>query len=128
MQNPLQTIFHDIPHNGNIEALIQEKFEKVLEENPGVTKCHVVFEKLSNHHNKANMACVRLDLKVSRLEDIVVREECFEDAHSLTSAILKVFKRGLELSRKHKKRRLDNKRAPLGELREIEPVETGDEY
>ena len=127
MQNPLQITYHDIHHSEDIAALIREKFGKILNENPDLTKCRVVLEKLSKHHQKANMACVRLDLKVSHLEDIVVTEKCFEDAASLKSAVLKAFKQALDLARKHKKRRLDHKRMPLSELTAAAPVDTGDE-
>ena len=127
MQNPLQITYHDVHHNGGIEALITEKFGKILAENSDLTKCHVILEKQSKHHQKANMAHVRLDLKVSHYEDIVVTEKCFEDETSLKSAVLKAFKQALDLARKHKKRRLDHKRVPLGELQSVEPVETGDE-
>ena len=126
MQNPLQITFHDMDHNEDIEAMIQEKFEKVMTVSSDVTKCHVVLEKLSKHHQTANMACVRLDLKVPHFEDIVVTEKCLEDAAPLKSAVLKVFKQGLDLTHKHKKRRLDYKRLPLGELPAAEPVETED--
>ena len=126
MQNPLQITFHDMDHNEDIEAMIREKFEKVRTVSPDMTKCHVVLEKLSKHHQTANMACVRLDLKVPHFEDIVVTEKCLEDAASLKSAVLKVFKQGLDLAHKHKKRRLDHKRLTLGDLPAVEPVETGD--
>lgn len=126
MQNPLQITFHDVKHNEDIEALIQEKFERIKAECPDLTKCHVVLEKLSKHHQKANMACVRLDLKVPHFEDIVVKEECLEDVMSLKSAVVDTFKRGLDLVHKHKKRRLDHKRLPVGEFLAIEPVETED--
>ena len=126
MRNPLQITSHDMDYSEGIEAMIREKFEKVMTVIPDVTKCHVVLEKLSKHHQKANMACVRLDLKVPHFEDIVVTEKCLEDAASLKSAVLKVFKQGLDLAHKHKKRRLDHKRLTLGELPAVEPVETGD--
>ena len=127
MQNPLLVTFHDIHHNGEIEILIKEKFGRILNENPDVTKCHVVLEKQSKHHQKANLAHVRLDLKISHYDDIVVTEKCFEDTTSLKSAVLKAFKEALDLARQHKKRRLDKKRAPLGEMQAVEPVETMDE-
>ncbi len=126
MQNPLQITSHDMDRNEEVEAMIREKFEKVRAVSPDVTKCHVVLEKLSKHHQTANMACVRLDLKVPHFEDIVVTEKCLEDAASLKSAVLKVFKQGLDLAHKHKKRRLDHKRLTLGEFPAVEPVEAED--
>lgn len=116
MRNPLQVTFHDLQHSAEIETLIQEKFEKVKAESPDVTKCHVILEKLSKHHQKGNLACVRLDLKISHFDDIVVTEDCIADKAMLKSAILKVFKQGVDLARQHKKHRLEKKRAPLGEL------------
>ena len=127
MKNPLLITFHDMHHNTEIEALIREKFEKIRFEYPDVTKCHVVLEKQSKHHQKANLACARLDLKVSRFEDIVVTEKCLDDTVSINSAVLKVFKQGLDMARKHKKRRLDYKRIPVGELLSVETVEALDE-
>jgi ribosome-associated translation inhibitor RaiA len=127
MRNPLQVTFHDLQHSEEIETLIEEKFEKVKAETPDVTKCHVVLEKLSKHHQKGNMACVRLDLKVSRFEDIVVTENCLADKAMLKSAILKVFKQGVDLARQHKKHRLEKKRAPLGELPAVEVADTDEE-
>ncbi len=123
MQNPLQITFHDIHHNDDIEIMIQEKFEKIKAESLDVTKCHVVLEKQSKHHQKANMVCVRLDLKLPHYDDIVVTEKCFEDEISLKSAVSKVFKQGLELAHDHKKRRLNHKRMPVGELPAVEPIE-----
>ena len=120
MKNALLITFHDRSHNPEIEAMIQEKFEKIKSEYPDVTKCHVVLEKQSKHHQKANLSCVRLDLKVSHFEDIVVTEKCLEDTTSMKSAVLKVFKQGLDLARKQKKRRLENKRMPTGELHPVE--------
>ena len=126
MQNPLQISFHDMDHSKEIDELIQEKFKRIIAETPTVTKCHVILEKQSKHHQKANMACVRLDLKVSHFDDIVVSEKCLDDKASLISAILKVFKQGLDLLHKNKKRRLDNKRVPLDDIKDVEPAEVGD--
>ncbi len=127
MKNPLLITFHDRSHNPEIEALIQEKFEKIKTEYPDVTKCHVILEKQSKHHQKANLSCVRMDLKVSRFEDIVVSEKCLEDTASMKSAVLKVFKQGLDLTRKQKKRRLETKRMPAGELQAIDVADDSDE-
>ena len=126
MRNPLQVTFHDLDHSTEVETLILEKFEKVKAESPDVTKCHVVLEKLSKHHQKGNMACVRLDLKISNFEDIVVKENCLADKTMLKSTILKVFKQGVDLARQHKKLRLEQKRMPLGDLTAVEPVEPTD--
>jgi hypothetical protein len=127
MRNPLQVTFHDLQHSAEVETLIEEKFEKVKAESPDVTKCHVVLEKLSKNHQKGNMACVRLDLKISNFEDIVVTENCLADKAMLKSAILKVFKQGVDLAREHKKHRLEKKRAPLGELPAVEVADTDEE-
>lgn len=113
MRNPLQVTFHDLDHSTEVETMILEKFEKVKAESPDVTKCHVVLEKLSKHHQKGNMACVRLDLKISNFEDIVVKENCLADKAMLKSTILKVFKQAVDLAREHKKHRLKQKRKPL---------------
>lgn len=126
MRNPLQVTFHDLDHSTEVETLILEKFEKVKAESPDVTKCHVVLEKLSKHHQKGNMACVRLDLKISNFEDIVVKENCLADKTMLKSTILKVFKQAVDLARQHKKHRLEQKRKPLGELPAIDPSEPTD--
>lgn len=126
MQNPLQVTYHDLMHNQELEKVIQEKFAKVNKEIANVTKCHVVFEKLSKHHQKANMACVRLDLKISHFEDIVVTDKCTEEIASLKSAVIKVFKQGLDIAHKNKKRRLENKRQPVGEFKVEESVEVED--
>jgi ribosome-associated translation inhibitor RaiA len=123
MRNPLQVTFHDLQHSDEVETLIEEKFEKVKTENPDVTKCHVVLEKLSKHHQKGNMACVRLDLKISKFDDIVVTENCLADKAMIKSAVIKVFKQGIDLARKYKKHRLEQKRKPLDELHSVEPVE-----
>jgi|CXWL01.1.fsa_nt_gi ribosome-associated translation inhibitor RaiA len=127
MRNPLQVSFHDLQHSAEIETFIEEKFEKVKAESPDVTKCHVVLEKLSKHHQKGNMACVRLDLKISHFEDIVVTENCLADKTMLKSAVIKVFKQGVDLARQYKKHRLEKKRMPLGELPSALSVEAVDE-
>lgn len=126
MQNPLLITYHDINKSGEIETLVHEKFEKIQKENPRLIKCHVILEKQSKHHQKANLACVRLDLKVSHFDDVVVSERCAEDAVSLKSAVIKVFKQGLDLLRQNKKRRLNQKRGAGGEFSE-EEVEVEEE-
>ncbi len=113
MNNPLQITFHDIHHNGEVEALIREKFEKVITESPDVTKCHVTIEKQSKHHKQGNEISVRMDLKIAHFEDIVVNEGCIEDTVSLKSAVSTVFKQGIDLAREHKKYRLEQKRVPV---------------
>ncbi len=123
MQNPLQITFHDMAHNAGLEAVIVEKYEKIKAEDIDVTKCHVVIEKQSKHHQKSNMVCVRLDLKVSHFDDIVMKENCLEDPTSLRRAISKVFKVGLDLAHKQKTRHMKLKRVPLEELPVVEAVE-----
>ena len=54
MQNPLEITFHDIPHSKNIEEIIIQKLDKIKKMNGTVLKCHVVLEKLSQHHQKGN--------------------------------------------------------------------------
>ncbi len=123
MQNPLQVTFHDMPHNEEIEIIIAEKFEKLKIVSPDIIKCHVVVEKLSKHHQKANMACARLDLKVSHFDDIVINERCADDEAALKTAVLKIFKRGQVLVREGLKRRQHNKRIPLPDNFQTETVE-----
>ncbi|MBL8013268.1 MAG: HPF/RaiA family ribosome-associated protein [Candidatus Omnitrophica bacterium] len=126
MQNPLLITYHDIHKNDEIDSLIHEKFEKIQKENPRLIKCHVTLEKQSKHHQKANLACIRLDLKVPHFEDVVVCEKCAEDPVSLKSAVLKVFKQGIESLRENKKWRQNQKRGTGGELGEedVEVKET----
>jgi ribosome-associated translation inhibitor RaiA len=126
MKNPLEVTFHDLRHNEEIELIIKEKFEKVIALAPDVTKCHIILEKQSKHHQKANQAYVSLDLKAPHFEDIVITEDCLEDVASLKSAVIKVFKHGLDLMHKHKSRRRDQKRLPLGQLSSIDPIEEVD--
>lgn len=112
MQNPLEISFRDLRNNEKIEKLIQEKFDKLEGISPDITKCHVILEKLSKHHQTANAACVRLDLKVANFDDIVISEKCSEEEGPLMSAVNKIFKRSQELVRKEKKRRQDRHRIP----------------
>ena len=65
MQNPLEITFHDINPNPDLENLVRDKFEKITHITSKVTKCHIILEKLSKHHNTANACCVRMDLKDS---------------------------------------------------------------
>lgn len=123
MQNPLQITYHDLDNSSEIDALIKEKFEKVLTMNPELTKCHVTLEKLSKHHQKSDMASVTLDLKIAHFDDIVIEEKCMAIKDSLKTTILKVFKLGLDLSHKHKQKRMDQKRSPLADLQPVESVE-----
>lgn len=127
MHNPLHITLHDLNHNEDIKTVIQEKFTKITEAGLAVTKCHVVLEKLSKHHQKANMVSVRLDLKVAHFEDIVVTERCPEDPAALKSAVLKVFKQGLDLAHQEKKRRRSQDRRPLRDLVTADPEEPEDE-
>ena len=130
MQNPLQITFHDLKHDDAIEQIINEKFDKLKASSAQITKCHVILEKQSKHHNKANLACVRLDLKVSHFEDIVVSEKCSEDHASLKSAVLKVFKSGLVLMREAMKHRQEHRgTTPLREnfIDEVEETDESEE-
>ena len=127
MQNPLQITFHDIDKSDEIEDLIGEKYARIEEENPNVTKCHVIIEKMSKHHQKGNQACVRLDIKIPHFDDVVTKEDCLVDKAAIKSAVIKVFKHGLDLAREHKKRRFNNKRMPLGEVTAVDVVVDTDE-
>ncbi|MBP9853536.1 MAG: HPF/RaiA family ribosome-associated protein [Candidatus Omnitrophica bacterium] len=121
MQNPLVVTFHDLPHYPQIEKLISEKFAKLQTINSDVTKCHVILEKLSKHHQKANSSCVRLDLKVPHLDDIVITEKCSDDEADLASNVIKVFKLGQLSMREGIKRKQDRQRVPRPNL--VESVE-----
>ena len=127
MQNPLQVTFHDMKHNEEIETLIADRFEKIKVISPNITKCHVIIEKQSKHHQKANTASVKLDLKVSHFDDIVISEKCEEDHGSVQSAVLKVFKRGQLMVREELKHRRDIKRAPRADAFVPEVVDETDE-
>ena len=120
MQNPFEITFHNMNNNLKIETLIREKFENVKKISSDVTKCHVILEKLSNHHQSANMSCVRLDLKVSHINDIIISEKCSEDEASLISTVIKVFKRGKTLLREEVSRIRDRSRIPREDNFEIE--------
>jgi len=111
MQNPLEVTFHDLIRNAKIEELIQTKYEKLNKLRPDITKCHVFLEKQSKHHQKANSTVIRLDLKVPRLQDIVVSEKCSEDVASLKTTVIKVFKRSQDLLLEKIKYNRDAKRA-----------------
>lgn len=120
MQKPLEITFHNMNNNPKIEDLILGKFENVKKISPDVTKCHVTIEKLSKHHQSANRACVRIDLKVPRINDIIVSEKCGEDDVSLMSTVNKVFKRGKLLLGEEVARNRDRHRVPRDEKFEIE--------
>lgn len=127
MQNPLEITFHDITNHPKINEIISEKFEKVQTIAPDVTKCHVVIEKLSKHHQKANTACVRLDIKVPHLEDIFISEKCSEDEGDLVKNIIKVFKLGKQHLREEIRRRRHRNRVPISPdalLPDEEPEDT----
>ena len=112
MQNPLQITFHDLDHSETIVTLIDEKFAKLQVLSPAITKCHVVLERLSKHHQKANLACARLDLKASHFDDIVITEKCEDSAESLLTAVNKVFKNAQSRVRELIKHRKHDKRMP----------------
>jgi len=120
MQKPLEITFRNMSNNSKIETLILEKFENVKKISSDVTKCHVIIEKLSNHHQSANRSCVRLDLKVPHINDIIVSEKCSEDEVSLLSTVNKVFKRGKILLSEVVTRNRDRHRAPRDNKFEIE--------
>ena len=127
MQNPLEITFHDITNHPKINDLILEKFEKVQTIAPDVTKCHVVIEKLSKHHQKANTAVVRIDIKVPHLDDIFISEKCSEDETDLSKTVIKAFKRGKQHLREEIRRRRDRNRVPTSPdalLPDEEPEDT----
>lgn len=127
MKNPLEITFHNMNHIDEIEEIIQEKFEKVKVISPDVTKCHIILEKLSRHHQSANKSSVRLDIKVPHINDIVVSEKCTEDANELKTTVLKVFKRGKTLLREEVAKRRDKARHPKPDDL-LEPPDAEDEY
>ena len=127
MTNPLEITFHEIKHNPKIEEVIAEKFEKLQQLAPDITKCHVVLEKQSKHHKTANASCVRLDLKVPHFKDIIVNQGCNEDEMSLTTAVIKVFKESGVLLREQIKYRLEQHRAPRKDKFEIPVGADGEE-
>ncbi|MGE0267350.1 MAG: hypothetical protein AB7S78_02690 [Candidatus Omnitrophota bacterium] len=123
MQNPLVVTFHDLPHYPKIESLIAEKFAKLKSINSDITKCHVILEKLSKHHQKANSSCVRLDLKVPHLDDIIITEKCSDDEAELSTNVIKVFKLGQLSMREGLKRRQDRQRVPRPDAVDLESGE-----
>jgi len=123
MQNPLEITFRNMDLNEKIETLIHEKFENVKIISPDVTKCHIILEKLSKHHQSANRSCVRLDLKVPHINDIIVAEKCNEDEASMLSTVIKVFKRSKALLREEVTRIRDRKRVSAPDHAMIEPEE-----
>jgi hypothetical protein len=127
MQNPLQVSFHSIGHDKGVEALIDEKFEKLKVVSPVITKCHVVLERLSKHHQKANLACARLDLKISHFDDIVITEKCADNSASLQTAVLKIFKNASTKVREQIKYRQKTKRSPRADLVPELPEDTDEE-
>lgn len=112
MQNPLEVTYHDITNHPKINDIIHEKFEKVQTIAPDVTKCHVVIEKLSKHHQKANTAVVRIDIKVPHLDDIFISEKCSEDEADLCKNVIKAFKRSKQHLREEIRRRRHRNRVP----------------
>ena len=127
MQNPLEITFHNIEHNDKVEETILSKFEKIKAVSKDITKCHIIVEKLSNHHQSANKSCVRLDLKVPHISDIVVCEKCTEDEADLSTTVIKVFKRAKSLLREEVSRIRSNQRKPKDVNLEAEPDEDEDE-
>lgn len=121
MQNPLVVTFHDLPHYPKIETLIMEKYDKLKAINGDITKCHVILEKLSKHHQKANSSCVRLDLKVPHLDDIIITEKCSDSEADLSTNVIKVFKLGQLSMREGLKRRQDRQRVPRPDSIDLEP-------
>lgn len=127
MQNPLEITYHDITNHPKINAIILEKFEKVQTIAPDVTKCHVTIEKLSKHHQKANTAIVRIDIKVPHFDDIFVSEKCSEDETDLSKTVIKAFKRGKQHLREEIRRRRHRSRVPTAPdalLPDEEPEDT----
>ncbi len=126
MKNPLEITFRNMDQNSKIETLILEKFENVKKISSDVTKCHVILEKLSNHHQSANRACARINLKVPNINDIVVSEKCSEDEAALLTTVIKVFKRAKTLLREEVARIRNFNRTPKEKNFEID-VENEDD-
>ena len=125
MNNPLEVSFRGIPQSQLVESVIQEKFEKVKRINKDIIKCHVVMEKLSNHHQKGNAYCVRLDLRLPHFSDIVVSEDSKEGEVLLASAVRETFKKAQSLMREQLERHI-KKIQPHGQ-KEILALESSEE-
>jgi hypothetical protein len=110
MNNPLLITVHDIRHSVKVEELIKEKFSKLQAEKPDITKCHVFIERTSKHHKTSNSVTVRLDLKVPHIDDILVSEKATEDVSTLSTAVIRIFKRAQELFHERMKYIRDQKR------------------
>jgi hypothetical protein len=128
MHNPLEVTFHDTGDYPRIEELIQEKFDKLNASSLDITKCHIIVDQESKHHQSGNSLCVRLDLKAANFEDVIINEKCTEDEVSVKQAVNKVFKRGQVLVREAAKRIQDKQRSAGENISfEAEDVDDDDE-
>jgi ribosome-associated translation inhibitor RaiA len=120
MHNPVEITFKGFEPNPRLNNLIQEKLSKIEPFANDITKCHVVMEKLSKHHQKGNAYCVRLSLKLAHFPDIVINEESKEGDLPMSSALRSVFRKAHELVKKQSSRRKQKVARPDKEGLELE--------
>jgi cold shock CspA family protein len=75
MKVPLEISFRNIPHSGEIKALIADKSDKLEEVCDHVNSCRVAVEKTQQHQERGNPYRVRLDITVTPGHEIAVRRE-----------------------------------------------------
>jgi cold shock CspA family protein/ribosome-associated translation inhibitor RaiA len=90
MQKPLEITFRGVPKMDAIEDLIQEKVAKLEKVCSYITSCSVAVERPQLYQKTGNPFKVRIDIRVPRNHEIVIRRECTEgDMHDSLQMVLR---------------------------------------
>jgi hypothetical protein len=79
MHEHLQITFRGVSPSPAVEALIQERAERLAHANDLIHRCHVVLEQPHRHQHKGRPFNVRLDITTPFGEVVVTR--ALEDSH-----------------------------------------------
>ncbi|HKO94091.1 MAG TPA: HPF/RaiA family ribosome-associated protein [Polyangiaceae bacterium] len=79
MHDQLQITFRGLSPSSAVEALIQERTERLAHASARIQRCHVVLDQPHRHHHKGRPLSVRLDITTPLGEVVVMRS--LDDVH-----------------------------------------------
>jgi cold shock CspA family protein/ribosome-associated translation inhibitor RaiA len=89
MQKPLEITFRGVQKAQFIENLIREKVSKLEKACDHITSCRVAVEKPQHFQKTGNPFRVRIDIRVPRHHEILIKRECTEgDMHDSLKKVL----------------------------------------
>jgi ribosome-associated translation inhibitor RaiA len=82
MARPLEIVLKGMEHSEAVEARIHEKAEKLFQLSDRITRCRVLVEAPTRHHQHGSTFSVHIDLHVPGSELVVNRDGTENPAHA----------------------------------------------